>query len=291
MPWILQLLYQELPCGQLSRLHLIEDSTTFHWTHEHEKLFQSIKDRNTEDAVLAVPSTGYPFHIHVDSLNAGTGCVLMQQFLAGQRIISFNSRFFDKAEQKKSNLHREICGIVSALPTYENHIIGSAFPLYLFCVHKPISYLWGGKGQLSHRFFRYQIIQTKFQKLPETLGSKLDLPVTLSQKITVEEHQKHQLQYKKIPRDIEFYDEHGSPVNHWIQHDDILNDTCNDFYPIHCQQWNDNKVLRLHNDGENFTLNSLISKFLSTPIQSTTDCSRLGRTIIQCRHLCLSSTH
>ena len=106
----------------------------------------------------------------------------------------------------------------------------------------------------------------------------------------MEEYQKHQLHYKKIPRDIEFYDEHGSPVTYRIQHDGNPNDTCNDFYPIHCQLGNNNKVLRLHNDGENFTLNSLSNEFSTTTIQSATDCFRLGRTINQFRRLCLAST-
>ena len=53
---------------------LIKDLTSFHWTHEHEKLFQSIKDRISENTILAVPSTDYPFHIHVDSSKVGTGC-------------------------------------------------------------------------------------------------------------------------------------------------------------------------------------------------------------------------
>ena len=108
--------------------------------------------------------------------------------------------------------------------------------------------------------------------------------------MTVEEYQKHQLQHKKIPRDIEFYDEHGSPVTYRIQHDDNPNDTCNNFYPIHCQQGNENKVLRLRNDGENFTLNSLTYEFPTTTIQSATDCFLLGRTINQFRRLCLPST-
>ena len=87
-------------------------------------------------------------------------------------------------------------------------------------------------------------------------------------------------------------DEHGSPVpvTYRIQHDDNPSDTCNDFYPIHCQQGNDNKVLRLHNDGENLTLNSLSNEFPSTTIQSATDCFRLGKTINQFRRLCLPST-
>ena len=106
----------------------IYDSTPFHWTYEYEKLFQSIKDRINEDTILAVPATDYLFHIHVGSSIVGTGCTLMQQFPEGKRIISFNSRNFDKAEHKMPTLHRELCGIVSALQTYEQYIIGSPFP-------------------------------------------------------------------------------------------------------------------------------------------------------------------
>ena len=147
----------------------------------------------------------------------------------------------------------------------------------------------GRKGQLSHRLFRYQVIITKFQNLESiwTPGSNLAFPDILSRKITVEEYQKHQLQHKEIPRDIEFYDDHGSPVTYRIQHDDNPNNTCNDFNPIHCQQGYNNKVLRLHNYGENYTLNSLSNEFPTTTIQSATDCFRLGRTINQFRRFCL----
>ena len=271
---------------------LIKDSILFHWTHEHEKLFQSIKDRISGDTILAVPSTDYPFHIHVDSSNVGTGCILFQKFPEGKRITSFNLRFFDKAEEKMSTLHRELCGIVSALQTYEHYIIGSPFLIYLYCDHKPILYLWGRKGQLSHRFFRYQVIITKFKnlKIIWNPGSNLTFLDILSRNVTVEEYQKHQLQHKKIPKDIEFYDERDSPVTYRNQHDDNPNDTCNNFYPIHCQEGNDNKVLRLHNEGGNFTLNSLSNEFPTTTIQSASDCFRLGRTINQFRRLCLPST-
>ena len=144
---------------------LNEDSTSFHWTEEHEKIFHMIKDSISEDTILTSPSTEYPFHIHVDSSNVGTGCILIQQFPEGKRIISFNSCIFDNAEQKMSTLHRELCGIVPALQTYEHYIIGSPFPMYLYCDHKPILYSWGRKGQLSRRFFRNQVIKTKFHNL------------------------------------------------------------------------------------------------------------------------------
>ena len=46
----------------------------------------------------------------------------------------------------------------------------------------------------------------------------------------------------------------------------------------------------MHNDGENFTINSLSNEFPTTTIQSATDCFRLGRTINHLRRLCLPST-
>ena len=132
---------------------------------------------------------------------------------------------------------------------------------------------------------------TKFQilKIFRNPGSNLALPDNLSQNLTVEIYQKHQLQHKQISRDKKFYDEQGSLVAYRIQHDDNPSDTCNNFYPFSRQRI-DNNVLRLRNDGKNFMLNSLSSEFPTATIQSATDCSRQGRTINQCRRSCFSST-
>ena len=172
---------------------LIKDSTPFHWTEKHETMFHAFEGRIHKETVLANPSTDYPFHIHVDSSNVGTGCILIQQVHEGKRIISFNSREFDKAEQKMSTLHRELCGIVSTLETYEHYIIGSPFPIYLYCDHKPILYLWGRKGQLSHRFLRYQVIiwETQNLKIIWTPGSNLSFSDIFRRNITIEEYQNH----------------------------------------------------------------------------------------------------
>ena len=144
---------------------LLRNDVPLEWTEEHEKLFQNIKDRIGEETVLAVPNAKYPFHIHVDSSSIGTGSILVQEFPNGKSIVSFNSRVFTKDEQKMSTLHRELCGIISALHNFEHFIIGSPHPIKIFCDHKPLLYLWAGKGRLSHRFFRYQVIYTQFTNL------------------------------------------------------------------------------------------------------------------------------
>ena len=77
---------------------LIKDTSPFKWTEQHEELFKKTKTRISEDSIMAVPSKKYPFHIHVDSSNVETGCILFQQIPEGKRIVSFNSRIFDNAE-------------------------------------------------------------------------------------------------------------------------------------------------------------------------------------------------
>ena len=78
------------------------------------------------------------------------------------------------------------------------------------------------------------MILTKFLnlKINWTSRSNLAFPDILSRNVTIEEYQMHQLRHKRILRDIEFFDEHGTPVSYQLQHEDNPNDTCNDFYPI-----------------------------------------------------------
>ena len=92
-------------------------------------------------------------------------------------------------------------------------------------------------------------------------GSNLAFPDILSRNVTVEEDQMHQLTHKRIPRDIEFFDEHGTPVTYQIQHEDNPSDTCNDFYPIKYKRGTEEKILRLQNDGEDFTVSSMLDEF------------------------------
>ena len=127
-------------------------------------------------------------------------------------------------------------------------------------------------------------------KIIWTPGSNLAFPDILSRNVTIDEYQHHQLQQKKLPRDIQFFDEHGQQMTYKIGHDDTSAETCNDFYPIHCQQGKDQKILRLHNDGENFSLNSISTDFATSSVILAADCFRMGRTINQFRRFCRSGS-
>ena len=104
--------------------------------------------------------------------------------------------------------------------------------------------------------------------------------------MTIDEYQHRQLQHKKLSRDIQIFDEHVQQITLKISHNDTSTETYNDFYPIHCQQGRYQKILRLHNDGENFSLNSISTDFSTSSVQLAADCFLMGRTINQFRQLC-----
>ena len=176
----------------------------FVWTTEHEKLFNDIKDSIGEDTILAIPDTKHPFHVHVDASSIGVGSIFVQDFPEGKRIVSFNSRIYTKEEQKMSTTAREICGVNFALQTYEHYLIGSPHPKY--ADHELLMYLWGRRGKLSHRFFRYQLVFSQFLilKIIWTERKNLAFPDILSCNVKIKDLDKYQLKHKKIPKDISF---------------------------------------------------------------------------------------
>ena len=234
-----------------------------------------------------MPSTDYLFHIHVDSSKVGTGCILIQQFLLGKRIISSKPRIFDKAEWKMSTLHRELFGIVSAQQTYEHYSIGSPFHIPILWPQTD-PFLWRRKRKLSHWFFWYQVIITKFQnlKIIWTPGSNLAFPDILSQNVTVKNYQKHQLQHKKKPRNIE------STMNMALQQPIEFNTMIilTILATTSIQSIANKETTTRFSEC---TMMARIPRWLvlvtnfPTTIQSATDCFRLGRTINQFRRLCL----
>ena len=214
--------------------NLTRDGVNFKWEEEHEKVFNILKEKFAHDISLAIPNANYPFEIHADSSNLGTGCILIQQFPDRKRIISANSRVFDNAEKKMSPQHRELCRIISALQTYEFYLIGSPFPKYLFCDHRSILFLWSRRGQISHRFFKFQVVLTKFQNLNiiYTEDKNLAFPDLLSRQVPIEEAKKFQIEHKTIPNDINFYTSDLKPVSYSVLHKEDKTNSSNDSHSI-----------------------------------------------------------
>ena len=98
------------------------------------------------------------------------------------------------------------------------------------------------------------------------------------------------MQHKRIPCNIKFYDEHGTPVSYQFHYEDNPNDTCNIFYPIKKKRDNEEENSKLQNDGEDLTVSSILDDFPITSIQQASDCFRMGRFINQFRSICRPET-
>ena len=175
-------------------------------------------------------------YYRVDPSSIGIGSTFVLELPSGKRIVAFNSRVVTKDEQKISTL-RELHGIISALQTYEQFIIGSPHPTKTYCDHKPLLYLWARKRRLSRKFFPYQVIITQFTNLQIiwTPGKNLAFPDLLSRSVSLKDLNGHQFTHKEIPKDIRFFNETGHEVKYLIDQNsstDVGNDI---FIPIICK--------------------------------------------------------
>ena len=98
---------------------LIKDSTPFHWTEKHETLYNSIKERIHKDSVLAVPSTEYLFHIHVDSSHVGQ-VVFLSNSSPRERKSSRLTLVYLTKQNKKCPLFTENCVKLYPLSRHTN---------------------------------------------------------------------------------------------------------------------------------------------------------------------------
>ena len=57
-------------------------------------------------------------------------------------------------------------------------------------------------------------------KIIRTPPPNLAFPDIISRNVMIDEYQHHQLQQKKPPGDIQFFDEHGHQIIYKINHDD-----------------------------------------------------------------------
>ena len=100
-----------------------------------------------------------------------------------------------------------------------------------------IQFLWCRRGQLSHRFFKYQFVLTKFQnlKIIYTEGNNLAFPNLLSRHVPIKETKKFQIEHKTITENISFYTSGLKPVSYCVLHKKDKTNSSKDSYPILAQ--------------------------------------------------------
>ena len=130
-------------------------------------------------------------------------------------------------------------------------------PLFQFtyCDLRPILFLWSRRGQMSHRFFKYQVVITRFRNLQiiYTEGKNLAFPDILSRNVSLADAKLCQLEHKVLPKDIKFHI-NGKKVNYSVLHQDDKDATASDCYPIIAQVKLERKKLININDEGDFSV-------------------------------------
>ena len=142
---------------------------------------------------------------------------------------------------------------------------------------------WSRRGQMSHRFFKYQVFITKFQNLQiiYTEGKNVAFPDILSRNTSLADAKLYQLVHKVIPKDIKFYI-NGKEFNYSVLHQDDKDATANDCYPIIAQVKGERRKLLNINDGD-FSVDDApdYADEHCRAIHSFSDCFRYGTQINQ----------
>ena len=141
---------------------------------------------------------------------------------------------------------------------------------------------------MSHRFFKYQVLITKFQNLQiiYTEGKNLAFPDILSRNVSLADAKLYQLEHKVIPKDIKFHI-NGKEVNYSVLHQDDKDASANDCYPIIAQVKGERKKLININDEGDFSVDDApdyINEHCNA-IHSFSDCFRFGTQINQIKKL------
>ncbi|GJV87789.1 putative reverse transcriptase domain-containing protein, partial [Tanacetum coccineum] len=115
---------------------LTQKSKTFDWGEEHERAFQTLKDKLCNAPVLALPDRPEDFVVYCDAPGLGLGCVLMQR----GKVIAYASRQL-KIHKKNYTTHDlELGAVVFALKIWKHYLYRTKSVIYTD--HKSLQYIF-----------------------------------------------------------------------------------------------------------------------------------------------------
>jgi hypothetical protein len=120
---------------------LAEEKRAFQWTPEVETAFQTLKETLCTAPILAYPQPGGKFIVDTDASNVGIGGVLSQ---VHERVISYYSKTFSKAEKNYCVTRRELLAIVKSLEHFHKYLYGQKF--HLRTDHSALTWLMSFKN-------------------------------------------------------------------------------------------------------------------------------------------------
>ena len=145
---------------------LIKKDSEYLWTGTHEQAFQKLKNAVCESTLLSYYDKSKPIFIEVDASGQGLGAVLLQGNVSNEELkqasqtdgkylkfrnklkpIAFASKSLSEAEQRYSNIERELLGVVWAIQHFNHYTFANK--INIISDHKPLQPLFSGKALTS----------------------------------------------------------------------------------------------------------------------------------------------
>ena len=115
---------------------LFREEMEWTWDSSHQEAFDAIKEELSRTPVLAYFDRKAEHVIQTDASMKGLGAVLLQE---GKPVI-YVSRTLTPAEERYSNIERELLGVVFAMERPHNYVFGE--PVRVQTDHKPLEMIW-----------------------------------------------------------------------------------------------------------------------------------------------------
>ena len=160
--------------------NLTKKNTTFKWTSECQKSFDTIKNMLTQPPILRMPDTKGIFRLMSDTSILATSAALYQFQDNNYYIIGYNSKKLPEAAKNYSITELELFGLVINIHAFRQLLSHVYFEC--FCDHSAITYILTSKKKIATRRIQKlieQLMQFNFSiyYLP---GSKMHIADMLS---------------------------------------------------------------------------------------------------------------
>ena len=117
---------------KVQHMRQLATASTFHWKDIHQAEFDNVKLALADPEVLRYYRSNEEVTIQVDASGKGLGAVLIQS----NRPVYFASRVLTPAEQRYSNIERELLAVVWSLKRFNHYVYGRSVTVHTD--HKPL---------------------------------------------------------------------------------------------------------------------------------------------------------
>ncbi|CAI6355228.1 unnamed protein product [Macrosiphum euphorbiae] len=155
--------------------NLLKKDTSFVWSNECQKSFDTLKAALCSEPVLKYPDFTKTFLLTTDASNKALGAILSQGEIGKDLPICYASRTLNKSEGNYSTTELECLAIIFGVKQFRPYLYGRKF--IILSDHRPLTWLFNLKNPLS-KLARWRIQLEKYdyeiRYKPGVLNSNVD---------------------------------------------------------------------------------------------------------------------